>query len=277
MLNCLRFGWLGWLGEILGKLAKILGFTLDIWDILQLIFPSAGATSMTAFTEYIPWWEIILLVILTFIVLLVIQALITRKLSYKRQLMKYPKILKKLDSRNTHLAYYQIKHGVDENKVKALVQQLGGLLKFSPRILSESRLNKRQINYIEKKLRQHTKKENILDEVSMLMDANDLGLKELQKNDFVFRFYSEQLKNMPIPPNLAIYDEIEYCLSYSYRFNNLLILNKTYLKEIMASLPVKYWLANVEYSNIAKSRTLRAITRVNEIIQEFINEQSKRN
>ena len=269
---------LGRVGNVVGKLVKTVQLVLDITSLLRLLISPIGISIVVAVITYIremPWWGIVLLVLAVFCVSLIATAFVIRKSSGDKQLLKYPDILKALDDRNTKLALKVAKQPVDEVKLRQFEKDIAELLKLAPRTLTIRRLSRRRMVFLEKRIKQQVVRDKLLAMLSDVIDANDLGLRETQERDFVFRYYNEQLENMPIPPSLAINDAIATCITYSNRFNNTLIFNKRYLKQMRDSVPIEYFLKNLGYADFAKGTVRRLITVVKQTIEQYLRDTSK--
>jgi len=268
----------GKIGNIFGKLVKAFHIILDIVGLLQLIAYFTGVTIVTVVIAYIkemPWWGIVLLALAVLCVSLIAIAFVIRKSSGDKQLLKYPDILRALDNRNTKLALKVASQPIDESKLRQFEKDLAELLKLAPRALTIRHLSRRRMVFLKKKIVQEVTREKLLTMLSDVIDANDLGLRETQKRDFVFRYYNEQLENMPIPPSLAINDAIATCITYSNRFNNTLIFNKRYLKQMRDAVPIEYFLKNLRYADFAKGTVRRLIAAVKETIGQYLRDTAK--
>ena len=271
----------GKIGGMAGKAVKAFKLVLDIASLLRLLIGAIGAGAVAAVIAYIkemPWWVLVLLFLAILAVTLLVIAWTIRASSGDKRFLKYPDILKALDNRNTKLARKVAKQEIDNVRLEKFAKDLTELLKITPRTFTSKRLRStRSMNFIASKVGQELSREEVLARVSDVIDLNDLGLREVQHKDFIFRYYAGQLEDMPIPPTVLIADKIEDCITYSNRFNNLLIFNERYLPQMKEALSIEYLLRHIKYADFAKSNVRRLIVRVNETIRDYLKDMAVQN
>ena len=268
----------GKFGNVVGKLVKAVALVLDIANLLRLLIGPTTVGIVVAVIAHIremPWWAITLFFLVIFFIAVSATVFAIRKSSGNKQLLKYPNILRALDNRNRKLALKKARQPVDEVKLRQFEKDFAELFRLTPISPTAQHLSRRRMTFLEKKIKQQVPREKSLKMFSNVIDANDLGLKEMQEKDFIFRYYKAQLEDMPIPPNPAINDAIENCTIYSNRYNTVLIFDERYRRQMKDAVPIEYFLRNIGYANFAKSRVRGLITVVNEAIEQYLRDTTK--
>jgi hypothetical protein len=270
---------LGRVGDMLGNFVKWCKLILDFADFLRLLIgPSGGAAIVAAILGHIgglPSWAIVLLCFGILAVAISATIFAIRKSSNDKQLLKYPDLMRVLDSRNRKLAKKIAGQNVEDAKLQQFANDLTELLKVTPRALTQKHLRSgRHMDFLVKKAGQGFTSEKVLAEVSDVIDLHDLGLRVAQRRDFCFRYHAAQLENMPIPPTVAIEKKIQLCIAYSTRMNNLLIFVERY-QPMNKALSLKYQLLHKQYADSAQNSVRQLIAEVNEVIREYLKNTAK--
>lgn len=269
----------GKVGNILGNFVKWRKLVLDLSDFVRLLIgPSGGSAIVATILGHIgglPSWAIVLLCFGILAVSVSVTVFTIRKSLGDRQLLKYPDLLKALDDRNRKLAKKIAGQSVEDAKLQQFADDLTELLKVTPRALTSKHLrSRRRMDFLVKKTGQRFTGEEVLAQVSDVIDLHDLGLRAAQQRDFRFQYYAAQLENMPIPPTVMIEKKIQLCITYSTRMNNLLIFVERY-QPMNKVLSLKYRLLHKRYANSAQNSIRQLLAEVKEVIQEYLKNTAK--
>jgi len=261
---------------------RILGITLDLRELLAIIFGGGSVSVMSAFSlAGLPAWATALAMIGFFALACLLLSLILGRFRKRDRIRQVIPTLKNTNSRLTQLAYKQVKQSRDKDleNLGLELTRLIDLTEHQTKMLRRmSRIDKRTQTTIEKKVQKAMRDSlpTFLLKLENLAYKHGIAVTSLAEKDFRYLFYKRQLDNLRPVPNLDIDKEVDSYLDYSIGLNNFLVLNQLAIPYLHEKLSEDAEVTSRTYPRLIEKAMNQELVKVNVKIEEYLKPQTER-